>query len=190
MSDVTYWFNIWNRKLRLLTVSRRKGSNSWGPRRGDGRSQAYLVGSVSGREKEMNLANRKTLRMQKKKKKKSPMHVLKYFAVRAVSKGSVQKFTLWNLPLGWEIIKKTAKDKAVEQWVSSCMCLTIMRKIVVFGERRVLYKMPRQILAGNFLFSHTCGVLHHVKRHIRVYHSCTSQKHSFTWLWGHNKKGF
>ena len=44
--------------------------------------------------------------------------------------------------------------------------MTIMRKIVVFGERRVLCKMPRGGGGGGlyFLFSpHTCGVLHHVK---------------------------
>lgn len=41
--------------------------------------QAYLVGSVTGRGKEINLANRKTLRMQKEKGKK---HILKYCAAR------------------------------------------------------------------------------------------------------------
>lgn len=41
----------------------------------------------------MNLANRKTLRMQKRKEKKIPTNVLKYFAARAVGKGPVQKFT-------------------------------------------------------------------------------------------------
>lgn len=39
--------------------------------------QAYLVGSLTGRGKEINLANRKTLRMQKEKGKK---YILKYSA--------------------------------------------------------------------------------------------------------------
>lgn len=39
--------------------------------------QAYLVGSLTGRGKEINLANRKTLRMQKEKGKKN---ILKYSA--------------------------------------------------------------------------------------------------------------
>lgn len=64
---------------------------------------------------------------------------------------------------------------AAEQWVSSCIYLTIMRKIVVFGKRRVLCEMPRQNHPEElFVLPHTCSVLHHVKRHI--YYSYTSQK--------------
>lgn len=93
------------------------------------------------------------------KKNNFPLHVLLYFAVRAVSKGPVQKFILWNLPWSCGIIRKTTQDEAAEQWVSSCICSTIMRKIAVFGERRVLCKMPRQPLLGNFIFSHIHVVL-------------------------------
>lgn len=50
------------------------------------------------------------------------------------------------------MIRKAAQDKAEEQWVSSCICLTIMRKSVAFGEDRVLRKMPQL-----FVPPHTCS---------------------------------
>lgn len=118
-----------------------KTLNSRGP--GDRLSRAYLGGSDSGREgKEMNLANRKTPRMHKKKRKKNSLLACSeiLFLYELSAKGSVQKFTPWHLPLGWGIIRRTAQDKAAEQWVSSRIRMTIMSEIVVFGERRVLCK--------------------------------------------------
>lgn len=47
------------------------------------------------------------------------------------------------------------------------------KKTVVFGERRVLCKMPRRNPLGElFVLSRTCGVSHHVKRHIHYSYTC------------------
>lgn len=52
-----------------------------------------------------------------------------------------------------------------------------MRKIVVFGEKRVLCKMPRQTLLGNFLFSRIHVVLCIMLKAHTVYYSYMGQKH-------------
>ena len=73
-----------------MKLANRKTPNSAGP--AERQSRAYLEGAVSGRggekkKKEMNLANRKTPRIHKKKKN-SPFACSEIlFPVRAVSEG-------------------------------------------------------------------------------------------------------
>lgn len=146
MSDVTYWFDIWNRKLWLLIVSRRKDSNSRGW--GDGLSQAYLVGSFTGKEKEMNLETGR--RWGCKKKNKNPLACSEIFCCESCHQGFSSQVHSLKSSLG---LRNHLENYTRQGCGTIGLIIYLPEKICCFWRMRLLCKMPHWPLLGNFLFS-------------------------------------
>ena len=157
MSDVTYWFNIWNRKLRLLTVSRRKDSNSWGPilRR---LTKSGIFSRVSFRKGKINEScKQEDAEDAKKKRKKNPHKCSEILCCESCWQGSGSEVHSLKCSLGLRLRLERYTRQETMGLIGDTR-LTIMRRIVVFGDWLIFCKSPCQTLLGNFLFS----LIHHL----------------------------
>lgn len=126
---------------------------------GNGLSQAYLVGSVSGREKEMNLANRKTLRMQKNPLKCSQKTLLWELSARVRFRSSLPEI----FPRAEKSLRTLHKTRLQNNGSHRLFAWQLWEKLLLLSRGEYYVKCHIKPPEDLFVLPHTCDVLHHVK---------------------------